>query len=93
MSERQNNIPEMTIEDFNRTQAAIRVKSAILDDQLVIAGDNWRQAANEMACDVPIYRISEIKILLDDQALTGDGLKLLHQTKMAFNATIIGITA
>lgn len=88
MTKLESNIPILTIDEFNRTEAAVRVKSAVLDDQLVIASDNWRQAANEMACDVPIYRISEIKILLEDQAMTGDGLKLLHQAKMAFNAKI-----
>lgn len=86
--ERELNVEEMTLQAFDRSQAAIVVDSKILGEKILIASDGWRRGANEPPCPYTIYRVSEIVRLLNDQGLDPEGLKLIHAAKSTFDATI-----
>ena len=89
--DRKLNIANMTLKAFDRTQTAVIVESKVLGGKIVLASNDWRLAANQAPCPYPIYRVSEVLHLLKDQNLNPEGLKLIHEAKAQFNATITGM--
>ena len=74
-------VPELSLEEFSKARLVVRVKSAVLQEEVIFASDN--ALVNEEAGSV-VYRASELRRLLSS---TPEALRDLHHIKSVFRGS------
>ena len=71
----------MRLLDFADSESWVRIRSELLGQDIILAGD----CANDFPRGLPVYRVSEVEILME---LGEWELKVLHMTKATFEGRI-----
>jgi hypothetical protein len=79
-------IPDMRLSEFARSEGWLRIQSAVLGEEIILAADN----AMEIPSGFPIYRASEIRSLM---GRAPEAVRDVHRVKKAFQGVLTGIKA